>query len=356
MLGPYARIGHFSFYRLFRRIKKMVEIPEKWFAIVNPTSGGGRGLDDWPLISKLLREWHIIPDYAFTEYRHHAAELLVQALADGYRKIMIVGGDGTIHEVMNGLFVQQTVPVEAVTVGVIVVGSENTRERIYGVSYKYSESVRTIASGFTRKQKINKLVYHDAHYRQERYMALEAHVGFETYVKRRYNRLRETGKHKPWHRMRSLQRALFRYRATGMKIWVDGVLEVNDLVYGAEIQAVHAGTGNASKYINVNLDKGSSKSKGHMEYSASAIAGNGEGSLKLAVIKRVRLMNVLFHLRALYYGDLYKLNEVEYYYGRHIRIESSPETGVDSDGEIMGFSPTEFMVEEKSINLVVNRR
>ena len=39
-----------------------MEIADKWFAIVNPVAGSGRGLTDWPLISRLLRERHIVPE------------------------------------------------------------------------------------------------------------------------------------------------------------------------------------------------------------------------------------------------------------------------------------------------------
>ena len=78
----------------------------KWFAIVNPVAGSGKGLEDWPLISKLLRESNLMPDYVFTERKYHAIELAVEAVNKGYRKIIVVGGDGTIHEVVNGLFIQ----------------------------------------------------------------------------------------------------------------------------------------------------------------------------------------------------------------------------------------------------------
>ena len=72
-----------------------MENTEKWFAIVNPVAGSGRGLTDWPQISKLLRDHHIVPEYAFTERKYHAIELAVEAVNNGFRKIIVVGGDGT---------------------------------------------------------------------------------------------------------------------------------------------------------------------------------------------------------------------------------------------------------------------
>jgi diacylglycerol kinase family enzyme len=74
-----------------------MSVSEKWFAIVNPVAGSGGGLRDWPQISKLLRDNHIVPEFAFTERKYHATELAVEAIKGGYRKILVVGGDGTIH-------------------------------------------------------------------------------------------------------------------------------------------------------------------------------------------------------------------------------------------------------------------
>ena len=60
-----------------------METFDKWFAIVNPVAGSGKGLSDWPLISKLLRDHHIVPEYAFTERKYHAIELAVEAVKIG---------------------------------------------------------------------------------------------------------------------------------------------------------------------------------------------------------------------------------------------------------------------------------
>ena len=52
----------------------------KWFAIVNPVAGGGRGLDAFPQISKLLRDNGIPCEPVFTEHKCHATELTVEAV------------------------------------------------------------------------------------------------------------------------------------------------------------------------------------------------------------------------------------------------------------------------------------
>ena len=68
----------------------------KWFVIVNPVAGSGRGLDHFPQISKHLRDAHILCEPVFTEHKFHATELTVTAVREGYRRIIVVGGDGTL--------------------------------------------------------------------------------------------------------------------------------------------------------------------------------------------------------------------------------------------------------------------
>lgn len=131
-----------------------MEQTDKWFAIVNPVAGSGRGLADWPLISKMLRDNRIVPEYAFTERKYHAIELAVEAVNNGFRKIIVVGGDGTIHEVVNGLFIQKAVPTQDVLLSVIAVGTGNDWIRMFGIPRKYSEAIRAIVEGHSFLQDV----------------------------------------------------------------------------------------------------------------------------------------------------------------------------------------------------------
>ena len=88
-------------------------------------AGSGRGLDHFPQISKHLREEGIATEPVFTEHKFHATELTVTAVTEGFRRIIVVGGDGTLHEVVNGLFIQQVVDPREVLLAVIAVGSGN---------------------------------------------------------------------------------------------------------------------------------------------------------------------------------------------------------------------------------------
>ena len=98
---------------------------ESWMVIVNPKAGSGRGLKDWPVISNLMYNSGLKFTCVFTEHKFHAIELTVSAINKGYRHIVAVGGDGTIHEVVNGIFIQKAVPTTDIYLAVIPAGTGN---------------------------------------------------------------------------------------------------------------------------------------------------------------------------------------------------------------------------------------
>ena len=71
--------------------------------IVNPASAGGATGRNWPRIRQILdrnlERW----DNQFTLGPNQATELVRQAIYDGYEQIVVVGGDGTVNEGVNGL-------------------------------------------------------------------------------------------------------------------------------------------------------------------------------------------------------------------------------------------------------------
>lgn len=313
----------------------MQTVNERWFAIVNPVAGSGKGLEDWPLISRLLREHEIVPDYAFTERKYHAIELAVEAVNKGYRKIMVIGGDGTIHEVINGLFIQKNVATQDILIAVIAVGTGNDWIRMFGIPRRYSEAIRAIVEGHSFLQDVGIISYYKAHYKQTRYMANVAGIGFDAFVNRKYNQLKEEGRRSKWLYIWSTLKAVFRYSSTGVKMWVDDELVVNELVYSATI-----GIG---KYNG-----------GGMIQVPEAVAD--DGLFDVTVIRRIGTFGVLRRFNALYNGKIYKIKRISLDRGRKIRIESTPEIRVEVDGEALGFSPFEFEIIDRAVRVVVSEK
>ena len=68
-----------------------------WVAIVNKAAGGGKAEKDWSLISQLLNKHGIVYEPFFTNRRLHASVIARNKVKEGFSKIIVVGGDGTMN-------------------------------------------------------------------------------------------------------------------------------------------------------------------------------------------------------------------------------------------------------------------
>lgn len=306
----------------------------KWFVIVNPVAGNGRGLDDFPEISKLLREEGIRYEPVFTEHKYHATELTVSAVKQGYRHIIVVGGDGTLHEVVNGLFIQQEIDPKEVLLAVIAVGTGNDWVRTVGIPANHREAIRAIAEENRFLQDVGVVSYEEAHYRQTRYMANVAGAGFDAVVVKRVSHLREKHRLRSWSYTWSLIRTYFGYKSTGVKVWIDDRRVYNDLLLSIAI--------GICKYNG-----------GGVQQLPEAVAN--DGLLDISLIRPIHFWHILFRFHYLFNGGIYRIRHVLQERGRKVRIESSPEILLEVDGELLGHTPLEFSVLHQAISTVVSR-
>ncbi len=77
--------------------------PPPWLAVLNPAAGGGRALRAWPRLAIALEHAGVRCELEVTRGPGHATELAAEALRRGRRRLLAVGGDGTLHEIANGL-------------------------------------------------------------------------------------------------------------------------------------------------------------------------------------------------------------------------------------------------------------
>ena len=98
---------------------------EHFFAVVNPTAGGGRcGSLAGPALAR-LRSAGLRLDAIASTGPGHAVQLAREAYAQGYRRFLAVGGDGTAHEILNGVFAPGARP-ERVRLGFLPLGTGNS--------------------------------------------------------------------------------------------------------------------------------------------------------------------------------------------------------------------------------------
>jgi len=101
--------------------------------ICNSRSGRGGVGRALPEVRAHLEERELDYEVRYTDGRGHATELAREALDQGFRFLVAVGGDGTIHEVVNGkLRDDQPVNAEAVF-GVVAAGTGSDFVKTFGI-------------------------------------------------------------------------------------------------------------------------------------------------------------------------------------------------------------------------------
>lgn len=140
--------------------------------ILNPNADMGNAWRHASALRPILEEHHK-PDWAGTVYPAHAIELARQAAEDGYDTVIAVGGDGTAHEVINGLM---QVPAERrPKMGVVPLGSGNDFAHAIGMNPSPEYALKQILEGKPRRIDIG--VVEDEHNRRE-YWDNSLSIGF----------------------------------------------------------------------------------------------------------------------------------------------------------------------------------
>lgn len=113
--------------------------------IVNPEARHGETERLIPVIEKLLA--NLTHDTVVTTHAGHATQLAAESA--GYSMVIACGGDGTAHEVLNGLM---QLPAEGrPALGLIPTGSGNDTRRTLGVSADLSRAALDVATGEKRR-------------------------------------------------------------------------------------------------------------------------------------------------------------------------------------------------------------
>ena len=118
--------------------------------IVNPHAGGGRtGTTFEAMRAEITRSLGDI-DVALTDGARHATDIAYRAALDGRATVVAVGGDGSIHEVVNGLMQAKEQGARATRLGIIAQGTGGDFRKSLGLEPKLAHACSVLASGRTR--------------------------------------------------------------------------------------------------------------------------------------------------------------------------------------------------------------
>jgi YegS/Rv2252/BmrU family lipid kinase len=302
----------------------------RWLVIVNPNAGSRKGRRDWEEISKLLDSDGFNYEARFTEKSFHATELSRSGITEGFRRIIIVGGDGTMNEVVNGIFRQDSCHSSEVILGMITVGTGNDWGKMYNIPQDYKKAIAAIKAGKTRLQDAGRAVYTINGTTEQRYFANIAGLGFDASVVKRTNIQKTRGKSGKSSYYSALLKSLTSYKTTNTRVTVNEESTDNDT-------------------FSISIGIGKFSGGGMMQTPEALI---DDGLFDITVIKSMNKLEIIRSLKKLYDGSILEHPKIISLKGDKIRIESEPEISLEADGESLGYSPIEFNIIPKSLTAI----
>ncbi len=306
---------------------------KKWTVILNPHAGGGKGQKDWQKIKKILAEKGFDFDLLVSEYPKHTIALTETAILNGTRKLIVAGGDGTLNEVVNGVFLQQVCPPEKITIGMIPVGTGNDWIKTFGIPNKYPEAIKKIQEEKTIFQDVGKVNYSVDRNNKLCFFSNMAGFGFDALVADKANRLKEKNRSGLWVYLSSFVSAYIHYQTRRVKVSVDGN-NLEELIFSVSV--------------------GIGKYNGGGMMQAPAAVPN-DGTFEITIIKKIGVWGILKNITGLYNGSFVKDSRVVCLKGKEVEVSCSNPLAGEADGESLGRSQFRIEIMPKKLRVIVGK-
>ena len=315
----------------------------KWMAVVNVFAASRKAGSIWKNAAVMLEEAGVPYKARFTGGELNATALSRKSAAEGYRNFIAVGGDGTIHDVLNGIG-EYVASAEGVsfsdfTLAVIPVGSGNDWVKSVGVPRDIREAVRLVAEGVRRKQDVVKVSVLDAADLEAEpltvsYMANIAGVGLDARVCEIVNRKKEQGKRGKKLYVSALLYCIRHRVPVRASIVCDGVEIFN------------------GKYLSIAFGTGKFSGGGMRQTPLAVI---DDGLTDVTVIPDIPLMTIAKEVPKLFTGTFHKVDVLTQARCRKVTVIPAKEADaepVEVDGEVIGRAPVTMEVLEGQLTVV----
>ncbi len=327
---------------------------DTWFAVVNIFAASKKAGKLWRRAEKCLRNDHVSFTSRRTGSNGNAMNLACSACGEGYRKFIAVGGDGTIHDVLEGIMfyiesrnlVGDSISLDDFTFAVIPVGSGNDWIKTTGVPNDIVRSASLIRSGHVSKQDVVKVTLLDQSALPEEktfriaYMANVGGVGLDARVCEKVNREKKRGKRGKILYVKALLYHIIHRRPAFAKVFCDG-----RQVFDGSYLSMSFGIG---KY-----------SGGGMRQTPEAVMD--DGLLDMTIIPDLPLLKIAKEAPKLFSDKFWTVRELTTARSRTITVipydpaqPLKPAVGekVEVDGEVIGRAPVKFEIFPGQLNIL----
>lgn len=310
-----------------------------WLIVVNVFAASKKAGELWRRAESMLKYKGISYECRYTGDSGNACRIAQDASRDGYRKFVAVGGDGTVHDVLNGIMAfvdspEHTVRLEDFYLSVLPMGSGNDWVKSLGIPKDVKGIVELMADGSFGKQDVVKVSILDevGDTKSVSYMANVGGVGIDADVCRIVNVNKKMGMKGKILYVKALIQCLMNRVPVVARVVCDGVEVFNGRYY-----SIAFGVGQYSG--------------GGMRQTAGAVMD--DGYLDMTLIPELGALKIAKEAPKLFTGSFTKIKELVV--SRSKSIVVIPEGGhpyVEVDGEVIGTAPVCLEIMGSQINVL----
>lgn len=302
-----------------------------WYVIRNPVSGNGKGERHWLTISQALQNYFTIESVA-TEYPWHASELAFGAFTNGARQFIVCGGDGTLHEVVNGISRHGLDALKTCIIGVVPIGTGNDWSRTMGLRGSYEQVTDWLQKGRIIQQDLLEVSWTGSEGSLQKRLAVNmVGAGFDSFVAQRVSKLvrkrKGIGK---WTYLLQLAKCLFLYKPATIQVSADD-LDIHESLY-----TVAVGTGRFNGGGMMQCPK----------------ANPIDGILDLTIVRAISRFVVIRELPGLFNGSFVNHPKVSTHHTSEVTL-AGPWL-VEADGEPLGPLPATIRIIPSALPVLVH--
>lgn len=290
--------------------------PERWGVIYNPKAGARKVKKRWEEIREYMDSKKIAYDYIQSE-GFGSVERLAGILANnGYRTIVVVGGDGAINDVINGIMSSNAPDKTAIAIGIIPNGIGNDFAKYWGLTLDYKEAVNWIINHRQKKVDVGYCYYYNGKHHERRYFINAVNIGLGA----RIVKITDQTKRFWGVKFISYTTALF------LLFFERKLYRMHLKINGEHIRG---------RFMTVCV--GSSSGYGQ---TPSAVPYNGW--LDVSIVRRPQALQILSGLWMLIQGRILNHKVVTGYRTKKVKVLRAKSAPVDLDGRLL---PKQFPIE-----------
>jgi YegS/Rv2252/BmrU family lipid kinase len=301
---------------------------ERWGVIYNPKAGTRKVKKRWKEIKAYMDAKGVLYDHVQSE-GFGAVERLARIFADnGYRTIVIVGGDGALNDAINGIMSSQVENKRDISLGIIPNGIGNDFAKYWEIDFDYREAVDCLIAGHKRRIDVGTCQYYDGTGHLTRYFLNAINIGLGARIVEITDRCK---------------------RFWGVK-FLSYFMAMLSIIFERNLYRIHLkinGEHIRGRVMTVCI--GNAPGYGQ---APSAVPYNGW--LDISIIHRPELLQLWSGIWLLMRGRILNHKVVTPYRSRHIKVLRAQNAPVDLDGRILDrHFPLDIRVLHEAITLIV---